>query len=198
MSGRRIQALTAVQKAESLEPTWLSIKRAAAIVRYAAALSPYADIAHVAYPNPVEARLVKIDDESAESLEDALERIESVLASQNPLAIDSTWKLAILANLPARYAEAGEFARGLLARSPADAGVLAWALTRGLDFDRALSRATLTKRYEDGLMRASTRSYFSLSWLVREAAPGTRGRQATSGGLAWSPHWISNRPKPQE
>jgi hypothetical protein len=174
LQGRQNEALDAIVQAETLAPNWLSVVHAAAVIRYASALSPAVDLAMVLHPNPVPGQMVKRDDASTKALETALVGFDKLLSKPFPRGDLRIWKLACLANLSGRTADAQTYCQALLETSPLEIEAIAWALMRNFAFDRAASRMALAERYGRGA--ASADEVRVLAWLLIDDA----GPEATA------------------
>lgn len=137
--GQRDEALAAIMKAEIIAPEWVEVIHAAAVIRYAMALSPSVGTDWIFYPNAVDDGMVRRDDASRAHLHDALkgfEKLSQRLASRRE---ETVWRLACLCNLEDRELEAQTEVQALLAVDRCDLDAIAWGLSRGLEFDRAAS-----------------------------------------------------------
>jgi tetratricopeptide (TPR) repeat protein len=181
MQGRRPEALEAVAGAEAKAPAWLSVIYAGSVVRYATTLSPVTDFAMVVYPNPVARYLVKTDDVSTSMLETALAGLEKLLAKPFADDIVQIWKLACLANLPGREAEAQHYCRELLDACPVRVAAIAWALERGYAFDRSASLTDLADRYARGA--ADENQIRAYAWLLIDEGGPEAAAAALEQGL---------------
>lgn len=149
--GDRNAALQEIHGAEALAGDWTAILVAGVIVRHALAVSPVVRPQWLFYPNPVDAALVKADDEVQELLRQALGLLDRLDATNAPRADAALWRLAVIANQRNGQADASAHARALLQSEPDQPTVIAWCLTRRLDVDLAPSLAALKAKYEGGL-----------------------------------------------
>lgn len=153
MGGDYEEAQQAISKAERLAPDWLVVQKAAAIIRYAFALSPCIAFVPSAWPEPVRLDLVRQDDDSREGLRQA-ERLfaglvdrESNQEEQHGLEI---WRLGCLANDQERSSEAQDYCKHLIRNDRTNPGAITWALARGYQFDRSRSVKSLESLLESG------------------------------------------------
>ncbi|MCB0252761.1 MAG: hypothetical protein KDI55_03460 [Anaerolineae bacterium] len=144
------QAQLAIQKAAELQPTWVAIQYAAAVIDYYSALSPVALPGQlVPWPNPTEWMLVKRDNESLERLSraDSVFTVLSDMPDENARERERLriWQLASLANLPDRQGAAIQLCTRILATNPASYPAIAWAVARNWDIDLLASQQALEK-----------------------------------------------------
>lgn len=165
--GRQTDALTAVQRAEQMEPRWPAVRRAGAIVRYALALSPLATADWYLGLNPVDLDLVREDDEARDLLREALSRFEALVAEDVDPEMrnqDEAWALACLSNLRDRLGEAEVRCCAILSVMPTHALIVMWALARGFEIDRLASIQALRDLVDR--RQADSQQALVLAWLL--------------------------------
>lgn len=166
IQGDRKKAYDTILLAEKLKPSWPSIQRAGAMIRYALALSPVLTSEWFLYPNPVDLDLVRDDNHGRNLLTEALERFEN-LAEDEPdgerKRIDDTWGVACLCNLRNRLDDAELRCKQILNHDPTHTGSIDWALARGFDFDLEASKCSLHSLLERGDGKFD--QVISLTWL---------------------------------
>lgn len=137
-----------IQKAYELHPSWVDIRYAKAVTDYLSALSPAAlPDRLVAWPIPVDWRLIKGDSESKKRLQDAAREFDA-LATNNLEGTDEQqrlqiWALACLANDLELQEKANDYCKGILQENPASYPAISWALARGYEIDLRQSRVAL-------------------------------------------------------
>ena len=146
MSGDQANALEAIREAERIAPDWVAVQEATAIVRYASALSPCVSFEPSAWPNPLPFDLVREDDTAQHLIEEAAEKfaklLEGDLDAETKQNLE-TWRLACLASARTRASEAQRYFTELLRQYKTHAGVIAWGLARGYEFDHGRVRKAL-------------------------------------------------------
>ncbi|MCO6415795.1 hypothetical protein JYK14_06335 [Siccirubricoccus sp. KC 17139] len=134
----RETALGLAEAAAKAAPDWPSVQWALAIACYASALSPAVKPDRFMAPNPVLLDLVCEDDTARALLAKALGIFDTLTEKERTDAerrSSEIFALACLCNLRDRFAEAEGRVREMLARRPASAPVVAWALGRGVPVD---------------------------------------------------------------
>lgn len=149
MRNRRAEALALVEQLERDAGAWLATMRTAAIVRYAASLSPLLAPEWFLNASPVDLDLVRDDDAGRTLLESAIAGFQTLVAKTGD-AEDRSWLLAALSNQRERREEAEALARAMVSELPSDPVVIAWSLARRYDVDLAASRAHFADRYAAG------------------------------------------------
>lgn len=153
LAGDRDAALRHADAAMRGAPSWPAVQRAAAVARYASALSPALGPDSWLQPNPVDLDLVREDDASQARLAEALDRFDALaLRDTDPdLRRESEeFAFACLCNMRDRLSEAEARCAAMLAADPARAVVAAWALARGFSIDREALAAALRARLASG------------------------------------------------
>lgn len=168
-----------------------------AVVLYCRALSTAVPLANlVAWPDPLDWTLVRRDDEAIEKLNEAEEIFAGLLRLEAPeserLELQG-WRLACLANVPARRAEAEVYCRALFKADPTQPAAVAWALARNLPFRAGSTRKALRDLLAAGrgeirhvlafvaLLLSAKHYRQAREWLDRE-----KGRFVAAGGeLLW-------------
>jgi hypothetical protein len=164
----RLQALThliekdmalahlAIQKAQELEPDWISVRFTAAIIGFYSSLSVVGLPGYLSpWPEPVLWSLVKQDDESANYLDRSAGEFEAL----SQLAEDDeesrklqVWQLACLANHVERQVEAAQLCQSLLQADLTNPYAIHWAVARRLNgVDLYASAAAIETRILDQL-----------------------------------------------
>lgn len=149
MTGRVSAALSHIEKAEKLGPDWKGIRRFAAMIRYANALSPVAARIDFTLPQPVHPDLVKRDDDSRLLLEQAFAEFRSLRDTEidddekNELDV---WMLASLANMDGRVEEAQALCGQLIDRPNPSVPAIFWALTRRYPFPVGATKKRLQRQ----------------------------------------------------
>ncbi|ARR52341.1 hypothetical protein HY78_02140 [Rhizorhabdus wittichii DC-6] len=143
-------ALQIIEQAEQRAGDWLAIKRAGVAIRYARALSPALGASFTLSPNPMMVSLVRTDEAARASLAKALDTIDAIIAVGQLGLEDRLWRLAILANLPDREADAAACARDILDRDPGEPTTIAWILQRDLPVDLSAALDCVRARYAEG------------------------------------------------
>ena len=149
MRNRREEALALVAELEAEAGQWIATIRTAAIVRYAASLSPVLKAEWFLNASPVDLDLVRDDDEGRAYLDQAVEGLRR-LSERTPDLEDRRWLLAALANQRDGREDAETLARSLLAELPGDPTTIAWSLARRFNVELAPSRAILADKYATG------------------------------------------------
>lgn len=140
-------ALAEIRRAEALAGDWTAVLHAGTVIRYAHALSPSVRREWIFFPNPVDAAMVRRDDESQVLLTEALgflDRMEQVVMPHSEVPL---WRLAILVTLRDKSEESSRYAAELLAGDPTEPTVISWCLTRRLDVDVTPSIEALKQQY---------------------------------------------------
>ncbi len=154
LSGDREQGLMHAEAAIAAQPAWPSVQWAAAMARYACALSPVVPPDRFLAPNPVPLDLVKEDERSRQLLLKALQAFEALSTDAEATAAErrdsAVFALACLCNLRERSADAAARVEEMLRDDPAWAAVANWALARGFPIDVAALRAALQEKLESG------------------------------------------------
>jgi tetratricopeptide (TPR) repeat protein len=167
MQGHREEALSLIQHAEEIAPDQPAIQRMGGMIRYASALSPLVTPEWFVYPNPIDFDLVREDDEGRALLLEALSIFEKIVSrEQHPgrRKMDETWAIACLCNLRDRIPLADERCKKTLAKDPAHAGAIEWALARGFDFDHSHCIESSRKILERG--EGEPNQVLALAWLM--------------------------------
>ncbi|WP_157082998.1 hypothetical protein [Novosphingobium lentum] len=149
MRNRRDDALTMVEELERQAGQWLATVRTAAVVRYAAALSPALSPEWFLNASPVDLDLVRDDDAGRALLLSAIDGFQSLEARTTDLE-DRRWLLASLANMRERREDAQALARRMIAENLTDSITIAWILARRFDVDLSPSQAALLDTYANG------------------------------------------------
>lgn len=144
-------AQVAVARAVEFAPSRRSIRLAKAVVNYFSALSPAAEgLGRLAWAVPVSWIFVKRDATSVAALGAA--ETEFYAAAQHPDCLPperenlQVWRLACIACVDQRQADAAALVQEILTANPASYGAIVWALHRGFFFDRAAAEVALRKR----------------------------------------------------
>lgn len=148
-ANQRQEAFALIQRVEALAGGWLATLRNGVIIRYSLALSPSLGPEWLLVPNPIDIDLVLSDEVAQGYLVTALQRLESIPDTARS-DDDRLWRLAILANMRGRHADAMQLAAELLEVRPGDPMIVAWTLMRGYDLDLEQSRLALMAAYERG------------------------------------------------
>lgn len=132
-------------------PNWFLVRFHAAKMDYLATLLPhYPMIGHLSWPVPPEREYLRLDGDSLKLLDRAANALGRILADMEEGDSERTfvegWRLACLANHPARREEAAEYCRLLLKSFPAHLPAAVWALARGFLVDRKAVSAALAQR----------------------------------------------------
>lgn len=149
MRDRRADALATVAQLEQEAGHWIATMRTAAIVRYAATLSPLLAPEWFLNASPVDLDLVRDDDEGRDLLTRAIDGLRALAVRTGDLD-DRRWLLAALSNQRERRDEAQTLARELIAAFPGDPIVVGWSIARRFDVDLSPSRAILAVKYAEG------------------------------------------------
>lgn len=120
-----------------LEPDSVRARQSAALVSYYSAVVLGCIPEHFeAWPEPIEPQFIKQDDSSMEHLQKAAELFAGlIVGAQSPdekLRMQS-WRLACLANDPAKFEEANNCCLELLTHYPGNYVLVAWASARGFE-----------------------------------------------------------------
>ncbi len=145
------EAFSSAQAALNLQPEWLSVRIAFAMVGYFTSLSPAALPENaMAWPQPVSWALVRRDDQSLErrrrAAEVALKALEADLDRETRHLLEGL-RLACLACDPERREEAEDFCQKLVRRERLHVPALSWALGRGFQLDLTSSRKALQQLF---------------------------------------------------
>ncbi|MCP3169671.1 tetratricopeptide repeat protein [Myxococcus qinghaiensis] len=159
--GRRLRALAfiadknitgaklEIQQALELEPHWESNRYTAAIINYYSTLSPTSIPSRIdSWPEPIDLKLVRRDDESIETIRKSAHTFSTLAAQANSPSKRrrlEAWQLACLLNDPERQEDAISFCREILATTPAHAYAIPWAVTRNLNIDLTPCAAALER-----------------------------------------------------
>jgi hypothetical protein len=135
------------------KPSWETIQVAEAIIYYYASLSPIArPHGIVPWPEPVNLKLVKSDEQSVNNLRKAAQ-IFSTLAEQTESRtqrdIYKAWYLACLANDSEHQTAAADCCSNMLEKNPSDPRALIWAIARSYEVDLDVSKQALIIITED-------------------------------------------------
>lgn len=144
------QAQLEIQKALELNPSWESIKFSAMLVDFYSAISlGRFDDFIVISPEPNSQMLTRRDDESLLRLRQAADRLQDLMEIEEQTQGETNrlhaWYLACLATHPERQDEAALYCQSLLAKDPAFALAVNWALARGYEFDLDATEIALEK-----------------------------------------------------
>ncbi len=173
-----------IRKGLDLSPANRNVLHAAAIIDYYAGLSPVADhIGRLHWPVPVPWTLVKRDADSIRQFESAAAQFGNFAAHPDCLPSERAnarvWRLACLACIDSKQAEAATAVAEYLKGDPTNSGVIVWALFRGYPLNLPELRAALEKRLEAD--RENVELHFSL-WSVlfnlRDATAGMAAVEA--------------------
>jgi nucleoside phosphorylase len=143
-----------ISKALAERPRRQYIRFNAAVIDYFSALSPLSLPSYlVPFPRPVQLSMVKGDGESRERLLSAADEFKRIAEKAEPKSDErknvETWRMACMANLPDRQAEAIELCKERLADDPGDARIISWVLFRRYDIDLSASLLALEQRLEE-------------------------------------------------
>jgi hypothetical protein len=152
--GNRAEARRIADSAMARAPENIHIRRLGAIVRYAQSLSERAEPPQYAYALPFASSLLRSDDDAIKSMSDALDLLDSIVATgeRGPDELDQLWRLACLANMPNKRAEASAQAQDILSRKPTSGTAIGWVLVRGLAVDLTASRVALSAALRSGTL----------------------------------------------
>ena len=174
--GEQDQAQLAIQKAAELQPMWIAIRYASALIDYYTALSPAAMPARLnAWPHPVDWTLIKRDDISQQRLCSAVSTFAELAeaAEEEPMEQErlKIWQLAALANSPYHQETAIQLCCELLENNPANHAAISWGVARNWDIDLRVSRTVLEQKiqateFDAALALALVYCYFRLERLA--------------------------------
>jgi tetratricopeptide (TPR) repeat protein len=162
LTGRRGDALQALMRAERLAPGWTAVRRAGAIVRYGAALSPGVGPAFLASPQPISPGLVRASDDARALLSRAIELLDG-LQEQQADEQDRHWLLAALC-AAGRLDRASALAKALLEERPGAPVVVGWAILCSLEVDLGPSQERLARSYSEGASPDEAQALGMLLW----------------------------------
>jgi len=153
ISEDRREALHFADRALSAAPDRPAMTRAAAVARYAAALSPGLEWKRAIQADPVPLDLVRDDDVSRGYLLQAHELFDSLRRKELPRAErreSQVFALACLCNLRDRLQDASGYLASMLAEDPGWAAAAQWGLARALPMERARLKDGLRQNAGDG------------------------------------------------
>ena len=148
------QADLAIHKALDLEPNWADAKYAAAVIAYYSAISPGARLASLSpWPEPVDWKLVRNDQQSVQRLRKAADVFLDLSKRANKKERQrlKVWVLACMANDPEREEETRQFCVSSLQVDAADPHTIAWAVSRSMNIDLTPIVQALAQLMADGL-----------------------------------------------
>jgi tetratricopeptide (TPR) repeat protein len=167
----------ALSELVTVAPLWEVVRQSKAVIYYVSALSfPSLQNPASPMPEPVEWSLIKRDDLSLERLNEAGEIFSGLLADLDRTRDDrqmlEIWRLACLANHPARQKEAEEFCARIVSQHPCNIYALPWASARGYIVDYARIAAIADVEIAQGPTRLGPVLIAVASRLQAKDAPG--------------------------
>ncbi len=129
------QARYSIELSTELEPHWVTVRYAAAMIEYFRSISPGGfPQGPIAWPEPVDWSLIKRDEQSQRHLANAAivfgelaNHLQTNLTEQERMQI---WRLACLANLPNEQEKAIALCKEILQRNPRCYPAITWTLAR--------------------------------------------------------------------
>jgi hypothetical protein len=175
-SGDRIEALRHCEAAEALSPDNAAVLETGALVRYGLALSPAANFRFSDGPDSSQVDFGLIDDASQGHLSKALEFLDR-LAQRAVTSLQkrrlAMWRLACLALMPDRSKDTKRECLNLIFGQEPSGAAIAWALARGIDFDKDVAEQRLRAQ-----LRGNSPSLEALQGLILMVLIGGDKKQA--------------------
>jgi hypothetical protein len=200
VAGARDEAVVLARKAVARDSDSRLAAQTLATTLFSRALSPAAEIEAADWPAPIDQPLVLASDDARSDLEEAdtiFARLASDPSLENHREIEC-WSFATLLCMPWRRQMALDRLAALQARKRLSAPILAWCMSRGVDFDREQAIATLARErtaapddLQIPLIEVALRVHIGDLARARSVLDATRDALSTAGHGDLCLYWTS-------